>query len=30
MTKFNGGVSQEEKLVATTTIILNLLKQSDH
>jgi hypothetical protein len=30
MTEFNGAVSEEEKIVAITKIILNLVKQNDH
>jgi hypothetical protein len=30
MIKFNDVVSEEEKVVATTKIILNLMKQNDH
>jgi hypothetical protein len=29
MTEFNGGVSEEEKIVAITKIVSNLLKQND-
>jgi hypothetical protein len=30
MTEFNGAVSEEEKTVAITKIVLNLMKQNDH
>jgi hypothetical protein len=30
MTEFNGAVSEEEKIVAITKIVLNLMKQNDH
>jgi hypothetical protein len=30
MTEFSGDVSEEEKIVAITKIILNLMKQNDH
>jgi hypothetical protein len=30
MTEFNGGVSEEEKIVAITKIVSNLMKQNDH
>jgi hypothetical protein len=30
MTEFNGAVSQEDKIVAITKIILNLMKQNGH
>jgi hypothetical protein len=30
MTEFNGALSEEEKIVAITKIVLNLMKQSDH
>jgi hypothetical protein len=30
MTEFNGAVSEEEKIVAITKIISNLMKQNDH
>jgi hypothetical protein len=30
MIEFNGAVSEEEKIMAITKIILNLMKQSDH
>jgi hypothetical protein len=30
MTESNGAVSEEEKIVALTKIVLNLMKQSDH
>jgi hypothetical protein len=30
MTEFNGAVSDEEKIVAITEIVLNLMKQNDH
>jgi hypothetical protein len=30
MTEFNGSVSEEEKIVAITKIILNLMKQNAH
>jgi hypothetical protein len=30
MTELNGAVSEEEKIVAITKIILNLMKQNDH
>jgi hypothetical protein len=30
MTEFNGAVSEEDKIVAITKIVLNLMKQDDH
>jgi hypothetical protein len=30
MTEFNGGVSEEDKIVAITKIALNLMKQNGH
>jgi hypothetical protein len=30
MTDFNGAMSEEEKTVAITKIVLNLMKQNDH
>jgi hypothetical protein len=30
MSEFNGAVSEEEKIVATTKIVSNLMKQNDH
>jgi hypothetical protein len=30
MAEFNGSVSEEEKIVAITKIVLNLMKQNDH
>jgi hypothetical protein len=30
MTEFNGVVSEEEKIVAITKIVSNLMKQNDH
>jgi hypothetical protein len=30
MTDFNGAVSEEEKIVAITKIVLNLMKQNGH
>jgi hypothetical protein len=30
MTEFNGKVSEEEKIVALTKIVSNLMKQNDH
>jgi hypothetical protein len=30
MTKFNGAVSEEDKIVAITKIVLNLMKQDGH
>jgi hypothetical protein len=30
MTEFNGAVSEEEKIVAITKIVSNLMKQNDH
>jgi hypothetical protein len=30
MTEFNGAVSEKEKIVVITQIILNLMKQNDH
>jgi hypothetical protein len=30
MREFNGAVSEEEKIVAITKIVSNLMKQSDH
>jgi hypothetical protein len=30
MTEFNGAVSEEQKIVAITSIVLNLMKQNDH
>jgi hypothetical protein len=30
MTEFNSAVSEEEKIVAITKIVLNLMKQNDH
>jgi hypothetical protein len=30
MTEFNGTVSEEEKILAITKIVSNLMKQNDH
>jgi hypothetical protein len=30
MTEFNGAVSEEDKIVAITKIVLNLMKQDGH
>jgi hypothetical protein len=30
MTEFSGAVSEEEKIVAITIIVLNLMKQNEH
>jgi hypothetical protein len=30
MTEVNGAVSEEDKIVAITKIVLNLMKQNDH
>jgi hypothetical protein len=30
MTEFNGAVSEEEKIVGITKIVLNLMKQNGH
>jgi hypothetical protein len=30
MTEINGAVSEEDKIVAITEIVLNLMKQNDH
>jgi hypothetical protein len=30
MTEFNGAMSEEEKIVAITKIVSNLMKQNDH
>jgi hypothetical protein len=30
MTEFNDAVSEEEKIVATTKIVANLMKHNDH